>query len=134
MNWRSHSNTFQNCDIIVSQNDSGMVVLDGTMKNLYQKYQRIIGDVYIKYWAPATQSEANNVSGISIPYPNETVAFQDTKNKGIVKVENDTFRFEMYRPHSYYINVGDRPVQPNVKFIFLDKKYRPFSSVYNVVI
>lgn len=134
MNWRSHSNTFDNCDTILSKNDTGMVILDGTLNNLYKQYRKTIGGIYVKYWAPASQTNANNISGVNIPFPNEDIAFQDTLNKGVVKVINDKFRFELYRPQSYYINVGDRAVQANVKFVFCDEKLRAFSDVYNVII
>jgi len=70
--------------------------------------------------------------GVSIPYPNETVAFQDTVNKGLIRVKNDRFRFDLYRPHSYYTNTSKTPVKPNVKFIFCDSEMRPFSGVYYV--
>jgi hypothetical protein len=134
MNWRSHSDSFDNCDTILSENDTGMVILDGTLSNLYKKYGKTIGNIYVKYWAPASQSDVNNISGVNIPFPNEEIAFQDTLNKGVIEVENNKFRFELYRPQSYYMNVGDKPVRANVKFIFCDKKMRPFSNIYNVII
>ena len=135
MNWRSHSNSFDNCDVMVSKNDNGMVTIDGSLRNLYRKYARIIGKVYIKYWAPASSTKANNVSGVFIPSPNESIAFGDTINKGVVEVENNRFLFNLFRPQSFYNNSGtyeDTPVSPNVKFVFCDRKMRPFSSIYYV--
>ena len=132
MNWRSHSTRFNNCDLLVSNNDDGMVVINGSLKNLYQDYKKIIGDVYIKYWAPNMSNNATNVSGVAIPYPNESMAFGDTINKGVVRVVNDNFRFNVYRPQQYYLNTGKTAVRPNVKLIFCNSDMKPFSSTYTL--
>ena len=132
MNWRSHSNRFDNCDIHVSRNDDGMIVVDGSLKNLYKNYSSIIGRIFIKYWSPNASNNTNNVSGVSIPFTNEAIAYEYTVNKGLVRIENDKFRFNLYRPQSYYTNTSKEPVPANVKFVFCDKKMRPFSGVYYV--
>lgn len=132
MNWRSHSNKFENCDIALSKNDDGMVLVDGVLKNIYKRYKSIIGDTYVKYWAPNCQCVANDVSGVVVPFPNEEIAFEDTINQGVVKVLNDKFRINLYRPQSYYSNTSQEAIAPNVKFMFCDSQMRPFSSVYMV--
>ena len=56
-----------------------------------------------------------NYSGSGLPFPNSRVAFQNTPNKGVAKINNDgSFKFNIHYPNSYYKELGTNLIKPHI--------------------
>ena len=78
-------------------------------------------EIFIKYSASNSPTYNSSFSGGGLPFPTEEIAFQNTPNNGIVKVNNRSFTFSLRYPNSYYINMGTIYVPPQVRILLVDK-------------
>jgi len=72
--------------------------------------------------APAPSSKLTSYSGSALPFPNEEIAFQNTKNLFDIKddgVIETTFTY----PNSYYSPDGLTKIKSPILFIFDDNKF-----------
>jgi hypothetical protein len=70
----------------------------------------------ISFVAPAPAESMNSFTGSGLPWANKEQAFQNTPNKGGVKLNKNRFVIKMLRPNSYYID--------------FDKLQLPFIEIY----
>jgi hypothetical protein len=106
------TNEFISCAISIN----GMNVnIKGTLNNpsLYKKKFVI---------APTPSNQITSYSGSSLPFPNEEIAFQNTKNLFEIKddgIIETTFQY----PNSYYTPDGKTKIKSPILFIFDDNKF-----------
>lgn len=113
-NLLSNSGYLDNIDIVQTEKDSFKV--SGTVtSNTGSK-------LFVKYSAANPPTYNSSFSGSALPFPTETVAFENTPNKGSVEVVNNKFVFSLRYPNSYYKNMGNIYVSPNVKIIVVNEK------------
>lgn len=73
----------------------------------------IDGKVY--FWAASPPTYGTSFYGSGHPYPNPTMAYDNTPNKGVVEIKEDnTFSFNIKYPNAYYIGLGSLYVPPHV--------------------
>lgn len=101
--------TFQNniCDGKISHYPNGDLEVSGKVFGIADG-----SEVY--YWAAAPPTYGTSFYGSGHPYPNPVVAYDNTPNKGTVKVENGSFTFNLKYPNAYYISLGTLYVPPHV--------------------
>jgi hypothetical protein len=58
--------------------------------------------LFVKYWAAQSPTYNGSFSGSGLPFANEEMAFQGTKNYGVVPVEKGKFSLSVHYPNSYY--------------------------------
>jgi hypothetical protein len=119
---------FVNMNVVVSKN-KGDYRIRGVLCDLFSTYS---DPKYIKFWAANSPDYISSFSGSGLPYPNEEVAFENTPNKGVIKVVNNMFNFLIHYPNSYYQNMGSVLVPPCVKMILVDSNNMQLSQIYEV--
>lgn len=77
--------------------------------------------LFVKYTASSPPTYNSNFSGSGLPFPNELVAFENSKNKGVAEVINGDFTIVLSYPNSYYTNMGTIYVPPQVKLMLVDQ-------------
>ncbi len=75
----------------------------------------------LKYWAAAPNTCTYSVCGYGLPFPNEEIAYENTPNKGEVKLgSGGSFEIVLKYPSGYYVNQGEIYVPPHVNFKLCD--------------
>ena len=77
--------------------------------------------------------ERTTYSGSGLPYSNPDIAFDNSPNKGAVKVINGKFTFNIHYPNSFYAGFGKHLITPHVYYKLCNKDTRhpqtsPFSA------
>lgn len=88
--------------------------------------------LFIKYSAPNSPTYSTSFSGSGLPYPNEDIAFENTPNRGVVKVINGKFEILLKYPNSYYINMGTIYVPPHVKLALYNDNNTQIGNIKDV--
>ena len=70
----------------------------------------------ILYWAANPPGYNTSFSGSGIPFPNPNIAFDDTPNKGAVRVMNGKFTVYLHYPNSFYVEFGKDYVPPRIYY------------------
>ena len=106
------TNEFISCMISINGNN---VNIKGTLNNasLYKKKVVI---------APTPSNKITSYSGSSLPFPNEEIAFQNTKNLFEIQ-DNGVIDTTFLYPNSYYSPDGITKIKSPILFIFDEKKY-----------
>jgi tRNA uridine 5-carbamoylmethylation protein Kti12 len=102
-----------NMSCIVELNDK-KITIKGTLHNPAVYKNKIIT-------APNPPDIRTSYSGTALPFPNETIAFENTKNHAIIDnsgIINITFNF----PNSYYTPDGCTKVKSPIMLILDEKK------------
>jgi hypothetical protein len=68
------------------------------------------------FWAASPPTLGISFSGSGMPYPNASVAYDRTPNKGVIDVVNGQFTINMKYPNAYYIGLGSLYVAPHINF------------------
>lgn len=68
----------------------------------------------ISYLAAAPATHVTSFSGSGLPYPNKEIAYMNTPNKGIVKLELRKFVINLLMPNTYYTQLGNNIVEPTL--------------------
>ena len=68
----------------------------------------------LKYIASSPPDFRSSYAGSGLPFPNSEIAYQNTPNKGAVKLENGEFSFYIDYPNSFYLNQGTMLLPPHV--------------------
>lgn len=118
-------------DVTALHNGKGNYVFNGKVKD-YMKSMSLLQGIYVQFWAANPPDRRYSFPGSGLPFPNESVAFQETPNMGAVPVAKALFNFNIEYPNSYYTDMGRTLVPPQVKFRFVDSLARPMSKVYTV--
>ena len=124
---------FLSCSIKASANKTGNYVFNGALKDYLSTMARSY-DVYLQYWAPNKTDRRYSFNGSGLPFPNEEVAFQDTSNKGVIRVLGGQFQFNLEYPNSYYSQMGKKLNPPLVKFRFCDSNGKALTDVHTVIL
>ena len=130
-NWKSCFKDIEPMSLVILKNDVGNYVVNGTLKGVMAKLGTS-DNAYLKYWAANSPNYSTNYSGSALPFPNEEVAFDDTNNYGIVKVNSGSFSINLNYPNSYYKNMGTVYVPPQVKLRLVTKDGTKISEVYKI--
>lgn len=110
--WKCSNAQYTDCKIDIKYNANGNFIIDG---------ETGFGPTLVKYWAACPPTYSLSFAGSGLPYPNEEVAFEETPNKGVAKVERGKFQFALEYPNSYYDNMQKVLVEPQVQFVFADE-------------
>jgi hypothetical protein len=104
--WESVLNfKWDTCKGVVYANKSGNFRIKGTASE----------PGILKYWASAPNTCTYSNAGKGLPFPNEEIAYENTPNKGEIKVGNNgKFEIHLMYPAGYYINGGEIYVPPHV--------------------
>ncbi len=71
----------------------------------------------VRWWAPNPPDFRQSYTGSGLPFPSEEIAFDNTKNQGVVQADaNGNFVIRLYYPNGYYVNCGKDYVKPHVNF------------------
>lgn len=70
----------------------------------------------VLFWAPCPPNYNGSYSGSALPYPSPLIAFDNTPNKGAVRVSGGTFKFNLRFPGSFYAGLGTYYVPPQVYY------------------
>lgn len=127
--WYLRDRQFQLCDVRYMNNNNGNCVVMGRINSFLSQLDDQV-DLYVQWWAANRPNYTCSQSGFCIPYPNESIAFQNTQNFGVIPVRNKSFEFDMEYPSGYYKKMGSKYIQPQINFRFCDKESRPVSKVY----
>ena len=68
----------------------------------------------LKYIASSPPDFRTSYAGSGLPFPNTEIAYQNTPNKGAVKLVNGEFSFYIDYPNSFYLNQGTMLLPPHV--------------------
>jgi hypothetical protein len=106
------TNEFVSCTIYINGNN---INIKGNLENpsIYKKKIVI---------APAPIDKITSYSGSALPFPNESIAFQNTKNLFIIN-EDGKIDANFIYPNSYYSPDGMTKIVSPILFIFDDKKF-----------
>jgi len=95
------------CEGIVLDSGKGEYVVKGSIQTLTPNATLI-------FWAANPPTYTTSYSGSGLPFPNPDVAFENTSNKGAVKINGGTFEFRVQYPNSYYVGLGSLYIPPSV--------------------
>lgn len=70
----------------------------------------------VLYWGANPPSYNTSFSGSGLPFPNPNVAFEDTPNKGAVRVVNGQFTVHLHFPNSFYVHMGAEHIPPRLYY------------------
>jgi hypothetical protein len=123
----NNSSFLSNLDIDKNVNNGGCLIKGSLKDDLYAR--SLVENIFIKYIAANPPTYNSNFSGSGLPYPNVDVAFENTPNKGIIKVENGKFNIIIKYPNSYYENMGSLYIPPQIKLVAVNKDNKNLSIV-----
>jgi hypothetical protein len=106
------SNEFVSCIITINGIN---VNIKGTLNNSISYKKKIV-------IAPAPVNKITSYSGSALPFPNELIAFENTKN--IFEIKDDgIIDANFIYPNSYYSPDGLTKIKSPIIFLFDDNKY-----------
>lgn len=124
---------FMGCSVKGITNQNGNYRFTGTTKNYLNILTRSL-DVYLQYWAPNKPDRRNSFNGSGLPFPSEEVAFDNTSNKGVIRILGGEFTFHLDYPNSYYSHMGKKLNPPLVKFRFCDSSGRQLTDIHTIIL
>jgi hypothetical protein len=133
-----HSKTM--CPLYKNLNENSFVInlkiKNNNINNSFIISGNVLGhtnsEIFIKYSASNPPTYNSNFSGSGLPFPNETIAFENTPNMGVIEVINGKFSFAIRYPNSYYINLGSVYIPPQVRLMLVDKNNKQMESIKTV--
>ena len=108
-NWRKSYFQKYSCDGEILDNGNGNIVIRGTVKSKTSNPK-------VVYWASNPPDFRTSYSGSGLPYPNPSIAYENSPNKGTVMANNRQFEFNVKYPSSYYSGLGNVYMQPHINF------------------
>lgn len=78
------------------------------------KINEHVANNQISYIAASEADHNSSFTGSGLPFPNKQIAFENTKNKGILLLHNDKFTISITQPNSYYARLGTILVPPQL--------------------
>lgn len=91
-----------------------------------------IKQLNLKYWAAAPPTYGSDFSGSGMPYPTKMIAFENSPNKGFVEIKNGSFQFRLNYPNSYYDNMGNVYIPPQVNIEVYDSNNELVSEMITI--
>ena len=108
-NWKQIQFNKDLCQGTILYNGSGDLVVQGQLKNVSPSSK-------LFFWAAAPPTNGLSFSGSGMPYPDPSVAYDRTPNKGVVEVTNGNFSVNLKYPNAYYVGLGTLYVSPHINF------------------
>ena len=108
-NWRKRYFEKYPCNGEIYDNGNGSVLIRASVKSKTPNPDII-------YWAPNPPNYRTSYSGSALPYPNPSIAYDNTPNRGKVKANNRSFEIKIKYPNSYYSGLGNVYMQPHIHF------------------
>jgi len=108
----SYEKCFELTDICkgnISMKNPGKIKLHGHLK-----HHR--GNGKILFWAANPPDYLSSFSGSGLPFPNVSVAFENSPNKGLVPYRHGRFEINLAFPNSYYSQCGNLLHPPQIFF------------------
>jgi hypothetical protein len=94
----------------VTTTAQGKITINGSLKGGEQQ-----PNLQVVFWAANPPDYRQSFSGSALPFVNRAMAFENSQNRGIVDVLSDgTFSFNLKFPNSYYMNLGNQLIGPQV--------------------
>ncbi len=87
----------------------------------------------VLFWAANPPNYNTSYSGSALPYPSPDIAFENTPNRGAVKVSGGKFKFNIRYPSSFYAGLGTYYVEPHVYYKVCDNSGKE-STVHQIKI
>lgn len=78
-------------------------------------------DSIVLFWAANPPNYNNSYSGSGLPFANPEMAFENTPNKGAVKLKGGKFKFNIRYPNSFYAGLGSVYIPPQVYYKVCNK-------------
>lgn len=122
--WKSTDYDLANCGANVTQSPNGIFIVTGTVPTPLASF--------VKYWAAAPPTYNQSFTGSGMPFPNPAVAFENTPNKGVVKISGGKYRLTLKYPNSYYKDMCNTYVPPQVSVVFCDASGKKMSKIYKI--
>ena len=113
------------CENVVEDKGSGEYVISGETS--------APDGAMVLFWAPNPPNYNTGFSGSGLPFPNPDIAFDNTPNKGAVKVINKKFQFNIRYPSSFYVGLGSYYVEPHIYYKVCDSTGKE-SKIYSIKI
>lgn len=117
------------CEVKVAPAKSNNVRVQGILAGGMRKSST---KVFIKYWAASPPTWGMGFAGSGLPYSNESIAFDNTPNKGVMPSNGLEFSFEIRYPNSYYTEGGSTKVLPEVQLRFVNATGEPLSKIHRI--
>lgn len=129
--WKKDEAYYGEFSISTFQNSKGDMVIYGNVEpKFFENFSKY--KLNLKYWAANSPESRSSFSGSGLPFPNETIAYQNTNNQGNYELINPNFSLNMIKPNSYYTNQGKVLVKPHVNIMFMTADNKPLGKVYKV--
>lgn len=97
----------QDCVGIVIDNGNGEYLVKGKLRHLNSSK--------VLFIAANSPDFITSYSGSGLPFPNANIAFENTPNRGVCKVDGvGNFQFHIRYPNSYYQKLGTELIDPHV--------------------
>ena len=95
---------------------SGMLSVVGNKIRVSGAAKSVLGRTKLMYWAAAPSVTGLSFSGNGLPFPNPTVAYENTPNKGEIMLGvGGTFDFMLEgMPNAYYVGNGTLYMAPHL--------------------
>lgn len=81
---------------------------------VFGRIKEPVQDGVIRYVAASPPDYRSTYTGSGLPFANHSQAFDNTPNKGVVSLVDNTFEIKLMFPNSYYIGLGTVMVPPTV--------------------
>ena len=96
-----------NCKGVILDSGDGEYIVKGSV-------QTKTNNATLMYWAANPPSYLTSFSGSGLPYPNPEIAYENTPNRGAVKISGGIYQFRVRFPNAYYVGLGSVYVEPCV--------------------
>jgi hypothetical protein len=106
-NWRQEYFDQINCQGLIQYSGDGDLTLNVTLKGYEMQ-----DNVDVLYWAASPATRGMSFSGSGLPYPNPDVAYDQTPNRGSVKMNGGQFTVKLKAPNAYYVGLGTLYIPP----------------------
>ena len=102
-----YSLTQHSCDGVVLDSGDGEYIVKGTI-------QTTSSNATILFWAANPPTYTTSFTGSGMPFPNAEIAYDNSPNRGAVKIKGSQFQFRIRYPNAYYTALGTVYVPPCV--------------------
>lgn len=84
-------------------------------------HEKVQGNT-IRYVAASPPDYRATFTGSGLPFANQSQAFHNTPNKGVITLIDDTFEVALMYPNSYYIGLGTVIVPPTLYIYYINNE------------
>ena len=111
------------CDGTIIYAGNGDLVVNGFLKEN-------VNNTKVSFWAANPADHIQSFTGSGLPFANPEMAYDNTKNKGIVMANSSgNFKFRFKLPNSYYLGLGTIHRSPHLHIRIQNDKKDTIHSV-----